>query len=168
MSELSKQLGEYETDEERDKPIDDFVKANKEQFKKQLDSFMSEVFDQHYQWLEDNAPLALTEESVSRARQLLVAVLEGDEECAKALFECDSDRYVAIGIDKGEPWASVIHGKLHITDAQKLRAAIVEKHADMLQSERIKDLESQLEGVMLQLKKANKRLGDAGNPTVDW
>jgi len=165
---LEKALGEYEHDEERDKPIDEFVKANKAAFKKQLDVWFSEVFDQHYYWLEDNAPIALTEESVSRAKKLLTAVLEGNEEAAKALFECDDERHVTMGIDAGKPWAKVVHGQLSITSAQKLRKAIVEKHADLLRTNYIKDLESQVEGIQTQLKEANKRLTVAGLQEVCW
>jgi len=162
--ELRKQLGEFETDEQWDAPIDKFVSDNKGRFKKALDGVFQEVFNEHHDWLEGNAPANLRGAAVDRAKKLLEAVLEGNEEAAAALFDCgDSGRYRQIGHDKGEPWACAIHGKLHLTSAQKLRQAIVEKHADLLKNERILDLESQVEGLRLQIVKANKRLEELGS-----
>jgi len=106
----------------------------------------------------------LQEVAVERAKDLLDAVLKGDEQAAAALFECgDSGRYIQIGYDKGKPYACSIHGKLHLTPVQKLRQALVEKHADLLKNERILDLESQVEGLRLQIVKANKRLEELGS-----
>ena len=166
MSNLSKQLGEYEVNEARDKPIEAFIKANEEPLKKQLEGCLDEVFRRYQQWLEDEGPFALAQESVYRAKNLLKAVLEGDEDAAKALFQTDASREE--WAEAGEPWAKVIHGKLHLPESQQLRRLLVEKHADLLRDERIRDLESQLDGVMRQLREANKRLADAGRPTVDW
>jgi len=162
--ELSKQLGKFETDEQWDAPIEKFVSDNKERFKKALENVFQEVFNEHHDWLEDNAPISLQEVAVERAKDLLDAVLKGDEQAAAALFECgDSSRYKQIGCDEGEPWACSIHGNLHLPSAQKLRQAIVEKHADLLKSERILDLESQVEGLRLQIVEANKRLENLGS-----
>jgi len=161
--ELSKQLGEFETDKEWDAPIDKFVADNKGRFKKALEEVFQDLFNEHHDWLEDNAPANLRASAVERAKKLLTAVLEGDEETASALFECgDSGRYRQMGHDKGEPWACAIHGNLHLPKAQKLRQAIVEKHADLLKTERILDLESQVEGLRLQIVEANKRLERLG------
>lgn len=161
--ELRKQLGEFETDEKRDVAIDKFVEGNKEKFRKAIDSLFQDVFDEHHRWLEENAPISLREEAVGRAQKLLTAVLNGDEEAASALFECgESGRRRQLGPDKGEPWACVIHNSLHITREQKLRQAIVEKHADLLKNERILDLEAQVEGLRLQIVEANKRLNNMG------
>ena len=162
--ELSKQLGKFETDEQWDAPIDKFVSGNKERFKKALENVFQEVFNEHHDWLEDNAPANLRASAVERAQKLLKAVLEGDEEAASALFECgDSGRYRQIGCDKGKPYACSIHGKLHLTPRQKLREALVEKHADILKNERILDLESQVEGLRQQIVKANERLEKLGS-----
>ena len=161
--ELSKQLGEFEIDEKWDAPIEKFVKDNKECFKKALDRLLHDVFNEHYDWLEDNAPANLRGTAIERAKKLLTAVLEGDEDAASALFECgDLGRYSQIGYDKGKPYGCSIHGKLHLPPAQKLRQAIVEKHADLLKNERILDLESQVEGLRLQIVEANKRLKELG------
>jgi len=162
--ELSKQLGEFETDEQWAAPFDTFVEANKERFKKALDGMFQDVFNEHHDWLEDNAPANLRASAVERAKKLLTAVLEGDEEAASALFECgDSGRYKQIGHDKGEPWACAIHGNIHLPKEQKLRQALIEKHADLLKNERILDLESQVEGLRLQIVEANKRLERLGS-----
>ena len=162
--ELRKQLGEFETDEQWDAPIDKFVSDNKGRFRKALEKVFQEVFNEHHDWLESNAPANIQGAAVERARKLLAAVLEGDEEAASALFECgDSSRYKQIGCDEGEPWACSIHGNLHLPSAQKLRQAIVEKHADLLKSERILDLESQVEGLRLQIVEANERLEKLGS-----
>lgn len=162
--ELRKQLGEFETDKEWDAPIDKFVEANKESFRKALEKVFQDVFNEHHDWLEVNAPANLRGAAVERAKKLLEAVLEGNEEAASALFECgDSGRYRQSGHDKGEPWTCAIHGNLYLTSAQKLRQAIVEKHADLLKDERILDLESQVEGLRLQIVEANKRLENLGS-----
>jgi len=162
--ELRKQLGEFETDEQWDAPIDKFVSDNKGRFKKALEEVFQEVFDEHHDWLESNAPANIQGAAVERAKKLLTAVLEGDEEAASALFECgDSGRYRQIGWDKGTPYACSIHGKLHLTPRQKLREALVEKHAELLKNERILDLESQVEGLRQQIVKANERLEKLGS-----
>jgi len=160
MSNLSQALGEYEENEERDNLITKFIESNKEQFKKQINSLMSDVFDKHYYWLEENAPLSLSEESVSRAKKLLAAVLEGDNEAAGALFETghDSRRVNEIFNNAGKPWSEIIRGKMHQTDAITLRQKLCELYPDLLKNERILDLESQVESVTRQLAEANKDL----------
>lgn len=162
-------LGRYETNEERDKPILDFVQDNKAAFKKQLDSWMGEIFDNHYYWLTENAPCHINDEAVKKAKSLISAVLGGDEEAAKALFQCgDSTRYKSFGDDTGKPWARVVNGKMRLTTEQELRQALVEQHADLLRTEVVKDLESQVAGLIKQLEEANKRLENAGHLAVEW
>jgi len=160
MSNLSQALGEYEANEERDELITKFVQGNKDQFKKQLDSLMSEVFDQHHYWLEENAPISFAEESTARAKKLLTAVFDGDEEAAKSLFEAgdESRRVGKLWHDAGRPWSEIIHGKMHQPGAITLRQKLCELYPDLLKNERILDLESQVEAVTKQLAEANNDL----------
>ena len=61
------------------------------------------------------------------------------------------DRYRSLGYDAGKPWSSVHFGNIFETSGIVMRRKLVEAHADLIESERIKDLESIVEGLRLQI-----------------
>lgn len=155
MSEsIESQIGTYTSNEEQDELVDVFTKSKREGFKKLLDNWFSDAFDQHYNWLEDNSPFNLSQEASSRSVKFIERILSGDLKAAESLFSAgDESRY-----NDSEPWSRVIWGKLHETDAITMRRKLVEAYPELLQTERILDLESQVKSLHSQINKANARL----------
>lgn len=87
------------------------------------------------------------------------ALLEGNEDEMKRWLGCDrrgytgrGDGYQTGGRNDRHP---IIHGKLFETGCISLRKKIVEAHRDLIASERILDLEDQVENLVKQVNKAN-------------
>lgn len=118
------------------------------------------VMDEQYNKLEDYAAEFLENCASSRAESFFKKVLSGDKDAALALFgdRLDSDRFKQLGIDSGEPWVHLIRGSIFETDGIKMRRQLVEAHPDIITSERIKDLESIVEGLKQQIKKQDKEI----------
>lgn len=128
--------------------------------KKVLQSAIYNVMDEEYNRLEDNSAEFLENCAASRAEAFFKKVLSGDKDAAMALFgdRHDSSRYRQLGIDKGEPWAHFIRGSLFETDGLKMRRQLVEAHPDLIVSERIKDLDSVVKGLQLQIIEQDKEI----------
>ena len=132
--------------------------------KKEITSAIESIIEDEFYSLEEYASSHITDVAKCRAESFLQKVLEGDEQAAFALFGAgDVGRYVQMGYDKGEPWSRLIHGQLFETDAIKLRRKLVAAHADLLQSERIADLESVVKALTKQINKLNQQLDNARN-----
>lgn len=128
--------------------------------KKLLHDALYEIINEEYNHLEENAAEFLESCAASRAETFLKRVLDGDEKAAMALLGDDrgGDRHKQYGYDAGEAWAQLIRGELSETDGIKMRRKIVEAHPDLIISERIKDLESIVEGLKLQIQKQDKEI----------
>lgn len=140
-----------------------------EHHKKGLVHALNDIIEEEYQRLEENAEEHLSDVARGRAERFLRKVLEGDQNAAMQLLGSpdDTDRYQTWGNKEGEPWSCMIHGNLHVTDGIKLREAIVNAFPDLLRSERVKDLESIVDGLTRQigdLKKEIQRLGGSHFP----
>ena len=98
--------------------------------------------------------------AAQRAEAFLAKVLHGKENAAMVLLgdRSGGSRYRDGGYDAGKPWASLIHGRLFETDQIQLRRQIVEAHADLLRSERIKDLESIVDGLTQQVRQQDAEI----------
>ena len=118
------------------------------------------VMDEQYNKLEDYAGEFLENCAASRAENFFKRVLDGDEKAAMALFgdRQDSDRYKQLGMDEGKPWAHLIRGSLFETNGLKMRRQLVEAHPDLIVSERIKDLDSVVKGLQLQIIEQDKEI----------
>ena len=163
MSTIDSQLGTWDTNELLDTKLEEFAKGKRDAFKKQLDNWFSDVFDIHYNSLEENLPIVISEVATARAKKFFDRILAGDTDAGEALFDTgEQSRRHCCGIDPDEPWSRIIRGKMHETEAIELRKCMVEAHADLLRTEAIKDLESQVEAVTKQLAKANHRLAMNG------
>ena len=120
---------------------------------------IEDLIQGEYDHLQENAGLHITEVAAGRAEEYLRKVLNGDEDAAKALFECrDNSRYKGAGYDEGEPWAKLIHGRVFETNSIRLRREIVEAHKDLLESERNKDLQSIIDGLTKQINELEGQL----------
>ena len=131
--------------------LDDF---RRKKIKAEIEEIINEEFDR----LSEFASSFLSETAADRATKFLLRVLKGDEGAILELMGGDSTRYHLAGYDKGKPWAQVIHGRIFETTAMKLRREIVEANADLLSNERIKDLESVVEGLQQQIAKLQTEL----------
>ena len=87
------------------------------------------------------------------AERAIKAMLEGDDETMRQYLQCRENQYT--GRDREHP---VIRGRLFETGAVELRHKIVDAHAELLKTERIKDLEDQLASVVKQVRDAEARM----------
>ena len=115
---------------------------------KQVRDAINSIIDNEFDRLEEYATDHISYVAADRAERFIKRVLAGDSDAAKQLFYVgNSGRYREIGFDKGKPWASLIHGEVFETDAIELRRKLVEAHKDLLVNERIKDLQSIIDGL---------------------
>jgi len=124
--------------------------------RKEIEQILSEEYDK----LEEDASEHITRCAASRAEAFLERVLKGDKDAALALINPWGDRYRASGCDTGEPWAHLIHGRLFQTNTMELREQIVKTHQELFESERIKDLESIVDGLTRQVRELEKSLDE--------
>ncbi len=80
------------------------------------------------------------------------AILAGDEEALRCYLQCAENTWT--GRDGNHP---IIHRKLFETGAIALRKQIVDAYPELLKSERILDLESQLAAVVKENNKLEQR-----------
>lgn len=144
-------LHDYEHDEDP-KAMEFIALGRKKEIKDEIESLIEDEFDR----LEDFASNHISQLAADRAENYLVKVLAGDDDAAMALLgsKNNGDRYKNMGGRDGEPWAHLIRGTLFETRGIEMRRKIVEAHSDLIASERIKDLESIVDGLTQQLKKA--------------
>jgi hypothetical protein len=127
--------------------------------KKEITSAIESIISDEFYNLEEYASSHISDVAKTRAEAFLKRVLQGDKDAAAALFGAgDEHRYRQLGYDKGKPWANLIHGSLFETEQMKLRRDLVEAHVDLLRDERIRDLESTVEGLTQQIRSLEKQL----------
>lgn len=119
---------------------------------------IADLVELEFDRLESDADYFLTQTAARRAEAFLEKVLEGDDDAAKELLGGKNDRYRDSGYKKGEPWCSLIHGRLFETGGIALRRQIVEANADLIRNERIADLESIVDGLTQQIQKAEREI----------
>jgi len=121
---------------------------------------IEQIFDDVYYTMEEYAGEYISTLAACRAEKFLEKVLSGDDDAAMALLGDNNggDRYRITGYDAGKPWAHLIHGRLFESGGMALRSKVVEAHRDLLVTERIKDLESQVEGLSLQVRQIESDL----------
>lgn len=140
-------------------PVKEFLS---EQRRKAITSEIEQVVDEEFDRFEDYANEFISNVAADRAELFFDKVLGGDDKAAMVLLgdQNDSSRYQQGGCCSGAPWASLIHGRLFETGGIKMRRKIVEAHADLITSERIKDLESIVDGLDRQIRKQNQEIND--------
>lgn len=130
------------------KVVDEWLSKNR---RDQVKKVVEEIVDDQFTRLEEYANEHISQVAARRAEKFLELVLSGDKDAAMALLGDDigGSRYRDM---TGDPWAKLIHGRLFESSGVALRRKIVEAHSDLLCHERIKDLESIVEGLTLQVK----------------
>lgn len=147
-------LHNYCDDKAEAKAVEMIPDRNKDAIKTEIEELINVEFDR----LEERAGDFISQTAASRAEKFLERILAGDEDAAQSLLgNTDGSRYRQSGHEVGKPWASVHHGKLFETGGIRQRRLIVEAHADLLYTERIKDLESIVEGLRLQITELHKQ-----------
>ncbi len=133
----------------------EFIHKNR---RKHIKSEIEQLVDEEFDRLEEYSDKFLSQIAANRAEKFLEQVLKGDDDAAMALLgnKLGGDRYRISGCDEGKPWASLIHGRLFETGGIALRKAIVESHPELLQNERILDLESIVDGLSAQIRQLEK------------
>lgn len=120
---------------------------------------LHEIIEEQFRQLEEESEEYISGAATERAVKFIDRVLKGDEKAAESIFSTgESGRRKVFDPGKGEPWCSLIHGKLHETEAVKLRRELVEAHPDLLRNERIADLESIVESLTEQANKSEAEL----------
>lgn len=109
--------------------------------------------------IQDDLTDHLSYHVAEMAGRAVNALLEGNESEMRRWLGCDrrgytgrGDGFQTGGRDDRHP---VIHGKLFETGCIALRKKIVEAHRDLIESERILDLEDQVANLVKQVNKAN-------------
>ncbi len=136
---------------EPSKAAEEFIAEGR---KKQIKGVIEELVNDEFDRLEEYANEFISQTAAARAEKFLERVLKGDEDAAMALLgdKHGGDRYRTLGYNAGKPWASLIHGRVFETDGIDLRKRVVEAHPELLKSERIKDLESVVDGLTQQIR----------------
>ncbi len=137
-----KDLHDYNMDEPKE--VKEFFGVNAID---RLKGVVSEIIDNEQWNLVEYATDIISDTAARRATNFLEKILKGDEDACRALLGGEGSRYRQMGADKGEPWAKMIHGSLHLTQEVKIRNAIVEAHSDLIRDEHTKDLESVIDGL---------------------
>ncbi len=122
--------------------------------RKHIKSEIEQLVDEEFDRLEEDADDFISQTAAERAKRFLQRVLNGDGDAAMALLgdKLGGQRYRLVGCDKGNPWARIIHGRLFETVGIAMRKAIVESNPELLQNERILDLESIIDGLSAQIR----------------
>ena len=157
---LSTQLGAFE---EASEPLEEACRQVVTYFdsgdgRKQLDNLAYELGNKVVADVKESLARDINQEAAERAEKFLLRVLDGSEDAAKALFDCgDSSRYEQRGAHARRPWPKVYSGSLFQSSSASLRQRLVAAHADLLKTERIKDLEATVEGLRKQIVELEER-----------
>ena len=128
-----------------------------EPVRKKFRSLLEEIVEEEFSRLEEYADEHISNVAAGRAYKFLRKVMEGDQKAMLQLLgsiwgdDLKMDRYKESGYDAGKPWPHLIHGEVFETDGITLRRKIVEAHADLLKTERMKDLEAIIHGLTLEI-----------------
>jgi hypothetical protein len=126
---------------------------------------LAESISEEIEWnLRDNLASDLAYHTKEMAGRAVTALLEGNESEMIRWLSCDtngwtgrSDGYSTRSIEDQHP---VIHGKLFEQGCVLLRKKIAEAHRDLIESERMKDLEDQVVSLVAQNNKLQRELSD--------
>lgn len=142
---------------------EDTAKALKKHVDSIIYDFESDIL---YRLKEDLAP-NLSCFVREMAEKAVSALLEGKEDAMRAYLSCQENGWTgrSTGYAPGgaRDMHPVIHGRLFETGCIELRKKIVEAHRDLLVTERILDLEDQVNSLVLQINKANEEKERAQN-----
>lgn len=133
--------------------------------KKKVEDILYEIeTDVDYRLKEDLAPNLVAFVS-DMAKRTVEAILDGNQDQMERYLGCERGHWTGRS-DSPEygrkrdisEWHPVIHGNLFETGAIALRKKIVEAHRDLIESQRILDLEDQVASLVAQIRKQNAEI----------
>ncbi len=119
---------------------------------------VEDIIDAEFDRLGEYANEYISDVAARRAERFMERVLKGDADAAMALLGERPGGRVRGGAEGNKPWAQLIHGILFETEGMKLRRLVVEANIDLIESERIADLESVVEGLSRQIRELEKQI----------
>ena len=122
-----------------------------ERFQKARTKFQDSLWDDFQYSVLDRMGEMVEHHIKEMAARVVTAILEGDENQMKRYL--GSDGYT--GRDRDHP---VIHGTLFEPGPIALRNRIAQAHADLIQNERILDLEDQVRSLVRQINKKDAEI----------
>jgi len=99
-------------------------------------------------WLKDELAYLLAGYVEDMANRAIEAMLAGNEAMFRRYLHCEHGGYT--GRDREHP---VIHGELFEASMIELRRKLCDAHPDLLKTERVLDLESQVAGLVTEVNK---------------
>ena len=129
--------------------------------KKKVADLLYEIeTDIDYRLKDDLAP-NLVAYTVEMAEKAVSALLAGNQQQMERYLGCDSGRWtgrstedIAWGRKRSmDEWHPVIHGRLFEQGFVQLRRDVVAAHRDLIESQRILDLEDQVKALVAQVNK---------------
>lgn len=116
--------------------------------RRQIDDVFDEISDRFWRWVKDNMADELAGYARDMAKEIIEAIIAGDEDGLRRLLRCKEGGYT--GRD-GDHFVSDNDGKLYEVHALQMRRRIVDAYPDLLKNERILDLEDQVRGLVKQV-----------------
>ena len=135
-------------------------KRTKETVRKAIDEIVEDEFCRLGEYAADYVSGLATE----RCKRFIEKLLAGDDDAALELFGSrdNGDRYRPEGMnDKGKPWSRLTNGTLFETGGIATRRKLVEAFPELLRDERVKDLESVVDGLSRQVIELQQQLDSA-------
>lgn len=111
--------------------------------RKKLTDAMVDIGDELEYNLKDSLANSLASHAESMADAIVTALLLGDEDRLRFYLKCPVGGFTGRDGDK----QYVIRGELHESGGIEIRHRIVDAYAELLKTERILDLESQVRGL---------------------
>jgi ribosomal protein S15P/S13E len=148
----------------------------KEGFKKAKQEFLDNIWDDVEYGVLDRMSETIGWHVRDQFERAVDAMLNGDEKVLRKYLKLDG--YTGRHADQGD-WGAkrdiadmhpVIHGTLFEYDGMALRKKIVEMHRDLIEQERVKDLEDQVASLTAQVNKLQQALENERDERVrrDW
>jgi hypothetical protein len=122
-----------------------------EHVKKQLKSVLDDIESDIDFQMKENIAGNLSHFVCDMANKVVAALLAGDEKLMRQYLSCEEYGYL------GRNHTTVIHGKLFESSPIEIRRKIVEAFPDLLKTERILDLESQVEALVKEVNREKAR-----------
>ena len=117
---------------------------------KQAENLAHDFADRIEWWLKDELSEIMSGYVADMADRAIESMLAGNEAMFRRYLHCEQNSYSFTGRDRDHP---VIHGKLFEADCITLRRSLCQAFPELLSTERILDLESQVSGLVDEVNK---------------
>lgn len=143
MTKINRELKEA-FDEKMDKIVEGYDLSK---FSEKIKSVMLDVEEDFRYSIKEELAIDLSDFVRKMAEDAITSLLKGDENMFKSYLSCQKNQYNGRKIERPVGY----NGHIFESDPLALRKKIVNDYADILKTERILDLEAQLEAVVKQL-----------------